>query len=370
MKKRLLALLTVVLLLSITTVSAFATYVEPNVKPSLFEYFPEDIVLKSPNLTEFKQGENGAIEQTFVLKPSGSIARCPVCFQYVVINEWIFDYVDTEVYPEEINGFYCIGGFGLNDQYNQVSSLGGVLHVDEVMEPNVAPSSCAYKRGDDLFTTFDVGYDRLDGLYLYSHVPIALNSGTEIYTNNSFKSNAIVGMYLPENSEIYNDFVDTYNSYYNEMSQEGIKDTIKNAIRFQRNLNYFNNRIFAVSPFYSIVNDKILNEGLDEGYRVGLEDGYDNGYTQGENVGYENGVTVGRNDGYQDGYNEGRIVGQSESDFFNNGFDDMFERFFNSFQGFILPFLTLGWGSINIGTLLGVFGVVFITLLVVKIIRG
>lgn len=77
------------------------------------------------------------------------------------------------------------------------------------------------------------------------------------------------------------------------------------------------------SPFYSVINNSIYQDGYNTGYQNGIsatqqsiyEDGYDSGYTDG----YQNGVVAQQDSIYDTGYNYGYEIGYQGG--YNTGYD-------------------------------------------------
>lgn len=119
-----------------------------------------------------------------------------------------------------------------------------------------------------------------------------------------------------------------------------------------------------------------LNEGISIGYTEGLKDGALTSYdeTQIYNAGKEAGYSEGYNEGFEDGalfdneevYNKGIEKGQQDAQIIPQAING----FFGAMRGFFEPFLSIGFGSLNLLNLLGIIIVVGIVIIIVKITRG
>ncbi len=108
----------------------------------------------------------------------------------------------------------------------------------------------------------------------------------------------------------------------------------------------------------------VYQEGYIAGHEIGHTEGIFEGVEKGKTEGYENGY----NEGYRNGFCNGEIKGQEAdvSEVLPKAFDGLFE----SANDFFSTFLSLGIGSVTIGSLLSVALVVCLVVLIIKIIRG
>lgn len=104
---------------------------------------------------------------------------------------------------------------------------------------------------------------------------------------------------------------------------------------------------FCTSEFPQLNTDYLYNEGFNDGLFVG------------EGASYE--------EAYKDGFSDGTIHGQKMTDF---TFLDLMDSIFNSAAKFIRPVLDLGVMDITIRSFVGLLGVVYVGMLMLKVLRG
>lgn len=322
MRKRLLAIIAVLLLLSITAINVFA-------------YTPNDVPLLNrvyPNNTEYYGGLPNSYVSNFITQFDYMMfySTCPNCGQNITMVSMQYEYfggLDEEYEPyidvEKANGYWIFGSF---DDLNSVA-LSGRPNIDFTSQTLSYDREyqCVYQKGLNTFTNFDIGAipdGEIGYMYrAYWHTE-NFSTDTEYYNIKALKINN-VGQDI-ENQLISTIVNDVSNLSYNEYFS-------------------YNNRLINMNPLESF----LFTQGEDDG-------SYENGY----------------DDGYEVGYRNGNVEGQKTADFFDNGFDNLFEGLFDGFGSFIQPFLSLGWGALTIGSILGFLGVVVVVMMLIKIIRG
>lgn len=122
------------------------------------------------------------------------------------------------------------------------------------------------------------------------------------------------------------------------------------------------------------VDIELDNSSYDEGYQAGHDKGYSEGVIYGESLGYGTGYKEGEIYGYGVGYSEGQRNGYnsgfSEGQNLGEALGEGMEGFMNGLADFVSVFLTLGVGSLTLGSMLGIVLIAFSVMLIVKIIRG
>lgn len=321
MKKRLLALLIAVICIAITAVSAFAY--TPDEYPTLKMLYPEDVKF---------YGYKPNIGSGYELKTYGYVDDfyCPSCGWWVVgwevpLETYVYDDV---TYYENNNGLMFIGNYTNPNAY-AVSGYLTTTNADGTpREYGSNVFECCVSRNEDIYKNLDVAvfYDEYEMHIVYSHVN-PLEDWTPPYSG--IWSQALL---VKEGTTTYNNVSGAYNR------------TIFNSDNRNAYVNY-NNRVINVDPFYSI-------------YGSGSGGNEDGSYQEG----YET--------GYGEGFNVGRIQGQEDQEMLDGMFGDLFDGLFGSLEGFTSNLLSLGWGTLTIGAMLGLLGVVLVTMLIIKIIRG
>lgn len=122
--------------------------------------------------------------------------------------------------------------------------------------------------------------------------------------------------------------------------------------------------------------DRGKSEGEEVGYSKGYEDAlpteadiqaiYDRGYNDGNLTGYNKGLEEGAKLDNLEVYNAGISAGQEQAELIPRAVDG----FFKSIIGFFEPFLSIGFGSLNLYNLLGIMVVVTLVIVIVKVTRG
>lgn len=328
MKKRLSALLIAVICIAITAVSAFAY--TPNEYPTLKMLYPDDV-------TFYGNKPNHGLG--YELKTSGYVLdefKCPSCGWWVVGWEIpLQTYVDHDVtyYHQNNNGLMFIGNY-FNPNAYAVSGYLTTTNADGTLREYGSNNfECCVTRNEDIYKNLDVAvfYDEYAMHLVYSHVN-PLEDWNPPYNQIWYQA-----INVKEGTTAYNNVSGAYNL------------TMFNFDNRDDYVNY-NNRVINVDPFYSIYGSCGGNDGYEEGYQTGYNDGH--------------------GDGYSEGYDIGRIQGQVDHELLDGMFVDLFDGLFGSMQDFVHDLTSLGWGTLTIGALLGLLGIVLVTMLIIKIIRG
>lgn len=352
MKKRLSALLIAVICLAITAVSAFAY--TPNEYPTLKTLYPEDVKF---------YGYKPNLGLGYTLQTMGYVDDfyCPSCGWWVVGWEIPLEYYtyDDVNYYENNNGLMFIGNYTNTNAY-AVSGYLKTTNADGT--PRVYGSNvgfeCCVRRGENIYKNLDVAvfYDEYEMHIVYSHVN-PLEDWTPTYNGIMYQA-----LLVKEDTTTYNNVSGAYNQVtFNSDNRDDYAN--------------YNNRVINVDPFYSIYGTGSggYEDGYEEGYNQGYQDGMETSggaFQEGYNVGYEEGYTNGNTEGYRNGFDVGRIQGQTDQEMLDGMFGDLFDGLFGSLEGFTNNLLSLGWGTLTIGAMLGLLGVVLVTMLIIKIIRG
>lgn len=324
MRKRLSALLIAVICLAITAVGAFAY--TPNEYPTLKTLYPDDVKFYGykPNVGSGYELKTNGYENDFY---------CPSCGWWVVGWEIPLEtYVNDDVtYYQNNNGLMFIGNYANTNAY-AISGYLSTTNADGTpREYGSNIFDCCVTRGEDIYKNLDVAvfYDEYEMHIVYSHVN-PLEDWTPPYSG--IFSQAVL---VKEGTTTY----DNVSGVYNQVTF--------NADNRNDYVNY-NNRVINIDPFYNLYGSG--SGGYEDGYQIGYQDGH--------------------GDGYSEGYDKGRIQGQVDHELLDGMFVDLFDGMFGSMQGFVHDLTSLGWGSLTIGALLGLLGIVLVTMLIIKIIRG
>ncbi len=381
MRKRLLALLLGAFVLCTMAISSFAYTNEDGY--SIFR--PDSGYIHR----EYSQDYNGNINEKIF-----TVGTCNRCGQPIT---YFFEY--TSIYNQSIFvlGQYKVTANSLNQ--NIVALLDNSIDCSTMTEAQ--KNNIAQTQNGKVFIHRSISNEYINTPFvLYQYIPFDhyyfnILSALDECIDSISTTNWFINVYNTNkmqsyiNSTVINNYKnsDTYQEDLNESYQKGYSDAFFSVYESGFQDGYWLGYESGISEGYEKGNaDGYLNGyndgndfGFSFGFQIGSDEGYYNGLEQGREESFQNGYDTGYDAGYKkgeedfssssylDGYTAGTLHGQEMTDW---TFAELLNGVFSGLSEFIEPFTSLGINDITIESIITLIGVVYLTLLLLRIIRG